>query len=315
MKLGLRRPRTDVAESPTGSPGPTTAPAGTGADAPTGSRRRPPAPLEPTWAVLFGLSSTPSWRRWGAVTLVFLTVLVEISAFTEQLSFLRFGAIQASLSIVPGLLLAAFLGRTIVGRQGNHDAFVTFWACSVVILSVAVIGFSRLDHPIELAGLVVVSVDEELVYRLALPVLLAAALVGFGLPRKWCRILGYTIAGIAWVLLPGHRAQMHNPAEVFTFIEFAFLMAVICLRSGSVLATATAHVCSNLLTVLVWREVLPQSDRSLMFGGLLALMLLAYGMRIRNPRTGQDGADGPHDVEEMVIDLRVPPGDGQPRPG
>ncbi len=315
MKLGLRRPRTDVAESPTDSPGPTTAPAGTGADAPTGSRRRPPAPLEPTWAVLFGLSSTPSWRRWGAVTLVFLTVLVEISAFTEQLSFLRFGAIQASLSIVPGLLLAAFLGRTIVGRQGNHDAFVTFWACSVVILSVAVIGFSRLDHPIELAGLVVVSVDEELVYRLALPVLLAAALVGFGLPRKWCRILGYTIAGIAWVLLPGHRAQMHNPAEVFTFIEFAFLMAVICLRSGSVLATATAHVCSNLLTVLVWREVLPQSDRSLMFGGLLALMLLAYGMRIRNPRTGQDGADGPHDVEEMVIDLRVPPGDGQPRPG
>jgi len=216
---------------------------------------------------------------------------------------------------VPGLLLAAFLGRTIVGRQGNHDAFVTFWACAVVILSVAVIGFSRLDHPIELAGLVVVSVDEELVYRLALPVLLAAALVGFGLPRKWCRILGYTIAGIAWVLLPGHRAQMHNPAEVFTFIEFAFLMAVICLRSGSVLATATAHVCSNLLTVLVWREVLPQSDRSLMFGGLLALMLLAYGMRIRNPHTGKDGPDGPHDVEEMVIDLRVPPGDGRLRPG
>jgi len=315
VKLGLRRPRTDLAEAPTASPGPTTAPSGTGTDAATGSRRRPPAPLEPTWAVLFGLSSTPSWRRWGAVTLVFLTVLVEISAFTEQLSFLRFGAIQASLSIVPGLLLAAFLGRTIVGRQGNHDAFVTFWACAVVILSVAVIGFSRLDHPIELAGLVVVSVDEELVYRLALPVLLAAALVGFGLPRKWCRILGYTIAGIAWVLLPGHRAQMHNPAEVFTFIEFAFLMAVICLRSGSVLATATAHVCSNLLTVLVWREVLPQSDRSLMFGGLLALMLLAYGMRIRNPHTGKDGPDGPHDVEEMVIDLRVPPGDGRLRPG
>jgi len=315
VKLGLRRPRTDLAEAPTASPGPTTAPSGTGTDAATGSRRRPPAPLEPTWAVLFGLSSTPSWRRWGAVTLVFLTVLVEISAFTEQLSFLRFGAIQASLSIVPGLLLAAFLGRTIVGRQGNHDAFVTFWACAVVILSVAVIGFSRLDHPIELAGLVVVSVDEELVYRLALPVLLAAALVGFGLPRKWCRILGYTIAGIAWVLLPGHRAQMHNPAEVFTFIEFAFLMAVICLRSGSVLATATAHVCSNLLTVLVWREVLPQSDRSLMFGGLLALMLLAYGMRIRNPHTGKDGPDAPHDVEEMVIDLRVPPGDGRLRPG
>jgi len=65
----------------------------------------------------------------------------------------------------------------------------------------------------------------------------------------------------------------------------------------------------------VWREVLPQSDRSLMFGGLLALMLLAYGMRIRTPRTGNDGADGPHDVEEMVIDLRVPPGDGPPRPG
>jgi len=315
VKLGLRRPRTDLAEAPTASPGPTTAPSGTGTDAATGSRRRPPAPHEPTWAVLFGLSSTPSWRRWGAVTLVFLTVLVEISAFTEQLSFLRFGAIQASLSIVPGLLLAAFLGRTIVGRQGNHDAFVTFWACAVVILSVAVIGFSRLDHPIELAGLVVVSVDEELVYRLALPVLLAAALVGFGLPRKWCRILGYTIAGIAWVLLPGHRAQMHNPAEVFTFIEFAFLMAVICLRSGSVLATATAHVCSNLLTVLVWREVLPQSDRSLMFGGLLALMLLAYGMRIRNPHTGKDGPDAPHDVEEMVIDLRVPPGDGRLRPG
>ncbi len=315
MKLGLRRARTDVAEAPTASPGPTTAPAGGGTAAPAGSRRRPPAPLEPTWAVLFGLSHTPSWRRWGAVTLVFLTVLVEISAFTEQLSFLRFGAIQSSLSIVPALLLAVFLGRTIVGRQGSHDAVVTFWACAVVILSVAVIGFSRLDHPIELAGLVLVSVDEELVYRLALPVLLAAALVGFGLPRKWCRILGYTIAGIAWVLLPGHRAQMHNPAEVFTFIEFAFLMAVICLRSGSVLATATAHVCSNLLTVLVWREVLPQSDRSLMFGGLLALMLLAYGMRIRNPRTGIDGADGPHDVEEIVIDLRVPPGDGRPRPG
>jgi hypothetical protein len=315
VKLGLRRPRTDVDEAPTASPGPIVAPADNGTDSAAESRQRPPAPLEPTWAVLFGLSNTPSWRRWGAVTLVFLTVLVEISAFTEQVSFLRFGAIQASLSIVPALLLAAFLGRTIVGRQGNHDAFVTFWACAVVILSVAVIGFSRLDHPIELAGLVLVSVDEELVYRLALPVLLAAALVGFGLPRKWCRILGYTIAGIAWVLLPGHRAQMHNPAEVFTFIEFAFLMAVICLRSGSVLATATAHVCSNLLTVLVWREVLPQSDRSLMFGGLLALMLLAYGMRIRNPRSGSDGADGPHDVEEMVIDLRVPPGDGPPHYG
>jgi hypothetical protein len=38
-------------------------------------------------------------------------------------------------------------------------------------------------------------------------------------------------------------------------------------------------------------------------------------MRIRNPRTGSDGADGPHDVEEMVIDLRVPPGDAPPRYG
>ena len=108
------------------------------------------------------------------------------------------------------------------------------------------------------------------------------------------------------MLLPGHRAQMHNVGDVLTFVEFAFLMALICLRSGSVLATATAHVCSNLLTVLVWREVLPQADRSLMFGALLALMLLAYGMRFR-PRSPKHGRDVTHSVDEIVIDLRVPP--------
>ena len=43
--------------------------------------------------------------------------------------------------------------------------------------------------------------------------------------------------------------------------------------------------------------------------------ILAYGMRIRNPHTGKDGPDAPHDVGEMVIDLRVPPGDGRLRPG
>ena len=304
MKLGLPHHRaapldapTDAAAEPLAAPTPPAVPE---------PRRRRSAPLEPTWALLFGLTPTPAWRRWSAVSLVFFTVFVEIAAFTEQVSFLRFGPIRVSLSIVPALLLAAFLGHTIVGRQDDHQAFITFWTCAVVVLSVAVIGFSRLDRPIELVGLVLVSVDEELVYRLALPLLLAAALMTFGMPRKWCRIVGYTAAGAAWVLLPGHRAQMHNVGDVLTFVEFAFLMALICLRSGSVLATATAHVCSNLLTVLVWREVLPQADRSLMFGALLALMLLAYGMRFR-PRSPKHGRDVTHSVDEIVIDLRVPP--------
>lgn len=257
--------------------------------------------------MLFGLAPSRTWRRWSAVAAIIATVLLEIATYTGALRMLYIGSVPYSWSSGPALLVAVLLGATLLGRRHDYDTFITFWACAVVVLSVAVIGFSRLSRPVDLVGLVVASVDEEMVYRLALPVLIAATLVGFGLPRKWARLLGYTVAGIAWVLLPGHRAQMHSFAEVMTFVELALLTAVICLRSGSVLATATVHVCSNLLTVLVWREVLPQDDRSIMFGGLLMLMLLAYGLRWRYPRSAEDGDGKPViDVEAMVVDLREP---------
>ena len=102
------------------------------------------------------------------------------------------------------------------------------------------------------AALSAAAFDEELVYRLAIPAVIAAALRLGNVRPNAARIAGLLGAGIWFCLLPGHLDQVSSPAGFVPYVSFAALSAFVVYRSGSILPVAVAHAISNILTFLMF---------------------------------------------------------------
>ena len=111
--------------------------------------------------------------------------------------------------------------------------------------------------------LIFAALDEELVYRLAIPAVIAAALRLGNVRPNAARIAG--LAGRGPLVLPAARATSSrcraSPASCPTPRSPA-LSAFIVYRSGSILPMAIGHAISNLLTVLMFRDAVPADARS-----------------------------------------------------
>jgi hypothetical protein len=242
------------------------------------------------FTALVGLTAASRGRRRLALVTAVAAVVVEALSFAEKLPYVYIGGVAVAWTLVPALALAVACGTAIAGRQRSRPAALTF-GCMVglALISTSTLLISR-GHSAMLAGLIVAIAVEELVYRLAVPALVAGLLHRFGVRSNVARIIGFVVGGAWFVVLPGHRAQWANAAAVAGFVAFATIAALVVYRSGSVLAAFLAHLCADLLTTLYWFGLISLHQRGLVLASVLILLVLAYGppaarrQRPRRPR-------------------------------
>jgi hypothetical protein len=118
-------------------------------------------------------------------------------------------------------------------------------------------------------GLVVAAAGEELVYRLAVLVVvgaLAARIAGrdWRQPARWGTGPGAValVAGaLAFSALPGHVVQMHGLVSVPPFASLAVLLGWVVLRTGVLWPAIAAHALLNVSTITVGATEAPGALR------------------------------------------------------
>ena len=250
-----------------------------------------------------------SSRRTLVLGLAGITMLVEIADIARLMPPLEIGGLPLSFSLLPAMALALACGSRLLGRSAMRRAAMGFWIFVAVLFPLLAVLFWRSGRLELVPALSFAAFDEELVYRLAIPAVIAAALRLGNVRPNAARIAGLAIAAAWFCMLPGHIDQMTGPTGVLPYLAFAGLAAFIVYRSGSVLPMAIGHALSNLLTVLVFREAMPFDTRSIGLACVLSLLVLAYG-RPRRITVGDDGGlvDTKTGLAVAAIDLR----DGQP---
>lgn len=248
-------------------------------------------------------------RRNLILALAGITALTEVLDIAGLVPPVPVGGLDLSASLVPALVLGVACGPRLLGRSTIRRAATGFWIAVAVLMPVLAVLYVREGRFGFYPALILAALDEELVYRLAIPAVIAACLrLGKVRPAP-ARIAGLVAAGFWFCLLPGHLEQVTHPSGIVPYVAFAALAAFIVYRSGSILPMAIGHAISNLLTVLMWREAVPADARSAGLACVLALLVLAYG-RPSRITIGDDGnlVDIQTGLEVSAIDLR----DGQP---
>ena len=248
-------------------------------------------------------------RRALVLALAGLTALTEAASVARLLPDLHLADLDISIALLPALVLAVACGPRLLGRATVRSAAVAYWCIALPLLPFLGYELLRIHHFGWYPGLLGAALGEELVYRLAIPAVIAAALRLGRVRPDAARITGLVVAGLLFVSLPGHVDQMTSPAGAAPFFAFATLSAVIVYRSGSILPMAIAHAISNLVTVLYFQEAVPSAGRSLAIASVLALLVIAYG-RSNRITLGDDGelVDTRTGLMVTAIDLR----DGRP---
>lgn len=243
-------------------------------------------------------------RRRAVLYMAAFTVFVEILGLANLITSPKIGALHLPLSVIPALGLGVACGDRLAGRSTSSHRAVVYWAVVTVTLSALAIEFVRTEQFGLWVSLVLAAFSEEMIYRLAIPAVLAAAFRWTGIRASQARIAGFVIAGIWFVALPGHRMQMVDVGVVVPFIAFATLSALLVYRSGSILPMAAAHAITNLVTVLAWSGQATNNARSMTLGSILVLLVLAYGRPRRLTVTDHGIVVDTHTglaVQEMTI--------------
>lgn len=136
------------------------------------------------------------------------------------------------------------------------------WAPVYIGLGVALLALGRwfateVSSSTEALSFVVGALEEEIVFRLALP-LATGGIVAMALgrpggdPARWGRLpraVALVSAGVAFVVMPGHLEQMSNLLAAIPFAATALLFTYVMLRTGALLPGVLAHAALNIATV------------------------------------------------------------------
>lgn len=238
--------------------------------------------------------------RQRLVLLLALAVgVVEVAGLLHILPRVDVGRISLSPSVVPAFAILVLVGARLLGRSGDVTASRAFWSAAGFGVLFGTVLLARSGHAIDAPAVIVASFNEELVYRFAVPAVVAVILLAVGAPLRWAQIGGFVVAGTWFVLLPGHLAQMDGLATTASFAGFAALAALVVYRSGSIIASGVVHTVVNLLTILSLGGQLTMIERGLAGACLMGLFAAAYGL----PRLSSPAVVGPV-TDPVAVDLR-----------
>jgi len=237
------------------------------------------------------------WTRWpftpAVIVVAALAVTVDVFTAWVGISFGSLGRVPVSPALPLGLLLAVMIG---VNRLGFDRTNRRAWReCLVVGGGVMVYAFVSYAVNIggwdEAIGLVLAALGEELVYRLAVIVVVGAACARL-LGRDWRNasewglapgLTALVIGSIVFSVLPGHIAQMSDALHALPFASLGLVLGYAVLRTGALVPAAIVHALLNLVTLTVLAgEMSVASRNALSTAALLALVTgtIVAGLRL-----------------------------------
>jgi len=247
-----------------------------------------------------------SWTRWPLtypiVALAFLTVVVDVGTAWLDITFGSMGRVPVSPALPLCFLLAYLVGVRRLGLDpANRRAWIEFLVVSSGALVWAAYSYAvNIGGATEAAGLVVAALGEELVYRLAV-LIVVGALVAKLTGHNWrnsedwgpvAGILALVAGGLIFSLLPGHIAQMNSALTALPFASLGVVLGYAVLRTGALLPAVVVHAFLNIATIAVLAgEVSVEMRTALALAALVALVSgtivagLRLGMLRRAPAT------------------------------
>lgn len=229
------------------------------------------------------------WTRWpltaSMLALAALTVAVDIWTAWADVSIGSLGSVPVSPALPLGVVLAAMIGFRRLGLdRANLEAWHEFLMIGGAALCFGIYQFGQ--HPGGLAdalGLIVGALGEELVYRLAVLVLVGAV-TAWMLGRNWRNaedwgavpgVTGLAAAGLVFSLLPGHVAQMSDTLHALPFACFGLVLGYAVLRTGALFPAAVVHALLNLTTIAALDGEVAVPMRSALAAVALVALVLA----------------------------------------
>ena len=257
-----------------------------------------------------------SWTRWPLswpiLVVAFVTVAVDVTTAWCGISLGSLGRAPISPALPLGVLLACMVG---LRRLGLDPANRSAWREFLVVSSVALVGAGYsyavdIGGTAEAFGLVVAAFGEELVYRLAVLIVvgcLFARLTGHGWrnAEDWGPVAGIgalLAGGVIFTLLPGHVAQIDGTLTALPFASLGVVLGYAVLRTGALLPAVVVHAFLNIATIAVLVGRASIEMRTALAGA--ALVALFSGTIVAGLRLGMLRK------VPVTIDLRPAPADG-----
>jgi len=239
-----------------------------------------------------------SWTRWPLslpiVGLALLTVVVDVGTAWLDISLGSLGRVPISPALPLGVLLAVMVGLRRLGLDpANRWAWREFLGVSSVALVYAAWSYAvKIGGPAESVGLVIAALGEELVYRLAVLIVVGVAVAAV-MRRPWRNaedwgaipgIAALLAGGLVFTLLPGHIAQMNGALTALPFASLGVVLGYAVLRTGALLPAAVVHAFLNIATIAVIVGDVSMEMRTTF--AFVALVALVSGTTVAGMRLG-----------------------------
>ena len=251
-----------------------------------------------------------SWTRWPLtwpiVIVAFVTIVVDVWTAWVDIPMGYLGRVPNSPALPLGILLAAMVGFRRLGVDAaNRRAWREFLLVSGFALVWATYRYAvNIGGTREALGLVLAALGEELVYRLAVLIVvgaLMAKLTGHNWrnAEDWGPVAGITAliaGGVIFTLLPGHVAQMNSALTALPFASLGVILGYAVLRTGALFPAVVVHAFLNIATIAVLAGEVSAAMRTAL--ALAALVALVSGTIVAGVRLGMLRK------EPVAIDLR-----------
>lgn len=265
-----------------------------------------PHPSDPDGAVGARLASPGTrivwkWLRWTRLPLspamllvAAVTVVVDVATAWADISLGYLGRVPISPALPLGLLLACMVGLRRLGLdRPNIRAWREFLFVGGFVLVFGIWRYSMYVHGAsEAFGLILAALGEELVFRLAVLILVGAGCAKL-LGRNWRNaedwgvvpgVVALLAAGLVFTLLPGHVAQMSSTLHALPFACLGVVLGYAVLRTGALFPAAVVHSVLNLATIAAISGTISPNLRILL--ATSALLALVLGTTVAGLRLG-----------------------------
>jgi membrane protease YdiL (CAAX protease family) len=238
------------------------------------------------------------WTRWPLTLRILgvaaLTVAVDVFGAWAGLDLGHLGRIPISPTLALEVVLVCMLGPRRIGLdRTNLIAWREFLLASGAALCFGVYQYSaHVGGLREALGLVLAALDEELVYRLAVMIIVGAVcarLTGHNWRNSedWGVVAGVAAiiaSGLVFSFLPGHVAQMSDTWHALPFVCLGMVLGYAVLRTGALLPAAAVHAIINLATIAAFTGDISVVLRTAL--AATALIALVLGTVVAGRRLG-----------------------------
>ncbi len=229
------------------------------------------------------------WTRWHLTLLIVavaaLVIALDVMTAWQDVNLGHLGRVGMSPALPVGIVLACMVGLRRLGLdRANLMAWREFLGIGGAVLVYGIFQYGeQVGGFQEAIGLVLGALDEELVYRLAVLIVVGAGCAAV-LRRNWRNpetwglgpgLIAMLASGFVFMLLPGHVAQMSSTTRALPFVALGIILAYAVLRTGALLPAVLVHALLNLATIAALTDNVANVWRVLFATMVLITLVLA----------------------------------------